>query len=1029
MTVSNSFDPISALDSDYPIFSPDPSSPAFQPKVYSTPTSTFPGSQALNTFSTPSFGPPTFSSIVTSDLDPSSIATPTENSSDGSTVPYSESTVPRKDNNWRTLVINANSIANKKAELAAIAEYCDPDLMLISETKLGPDILNGEFMPEGYMGRFRKDRKRGAGGVMIITKECYKIADADITVQNENESVWAIITLKDLSKLVIGSFYRPPDKGIQPLVDLEMELAQISEKFKNNPKTTLILGGDFNAGGINWDLCTVDHDTSNRTLKEKLLSILSEAGLKQMQREPTRGQNLLDLFCCNKPSLVKSITSIPGISDHNIVLADCKLKPSIITKPQRKIYQWSKADWHSLREQTVVFAEDFLASATTRSVNENYIKFRTYLEEVMENKIPSKLSSKRFKLPWFNRELKRLCRKKARKYKKAKRSGREDHWEQYKEFQKVVQAKLTEGRWDYINRFLQIGLETGNKKPFWKYLRVQKQEDFGISALKSNGKMFTDRKSISEILNTQFKSVFTKKTSSKIPELPGVTFPSIKDLKITEFGVFKLLDKIDVSKASGPDCIPGRILQKLARELAPVLHFIFEQSLNTGDLPAEWTLANVAPIFKKGSKLQAVNYRPVSLTCISCKLFEHIVCKHILGHLEDHEILTDLQHGFRSGRSCETQLITTFHDIASAYNKKGSQIDIAVLDFSKAFDTVPHDGLLSKLKHYGIDDKIWLWISNFLKQRKQRVVVDGIQSDMVTVDSGVPQGTVLGPILFLLHINDLPSVISSKVRLFADDCLVYREIKNRQDQIALQKDLNLLENWGSKWGMRFNAAKCNIMRMSRKQTPISTQYELSGQVLEEVKDAKYLGVTVSDDLEWTKHINAITTKANSKLSFLRRNLKGCPEKLRETAYFALVRSFLEYSATVWHPHQKYNFDKLEMVQRRAARFVKGRYGMYESVTQMLEELTWVPLSKRRENGCLILFYKIINNLAMVPHSCLEKADGRTRKNHNLKFRHIGYNVDPYGQSFFPKCISAWNGLAQEVAEANTLDLFKSKLAH
>ena len=193
-------------------------------------------------------------------------------------------------------------------------------------------------------------------------------------------------------------------------------------------------------------------------------------------------------------------------------------------------------------------------------------------------------------------------------------------------------------------------------------------------------------------------------------------------------------------------------------------------------------------------------------------------------------ILTDLQHG----RSCETQLITTFDDIASAYNKKGSQIDIAVLDFSKVFDTVPHDRLLSNLKHYGIDDKIWLWISNFLKQR---VVVDGIQSDPVTVDSGVPQGTVLGPILFLLHINDLPSVISSKVKFFADDCLVYREIKNRQDQIALQKDLNLLENRGSKWGLRFNAAKCNIMQMSRKQTLISTQYELSGQVLE-VKNAK-----------------------------------------------------------------------------------------------------------------------------------------------------------------------------------------------
>ena len=150
---------------------------------------------------------------------------------------------------------------------------------------------------------------------------------------------------------------------------------------------------------------------------------------------------------------------------------------------------------------------------------------------------------------------------------------------------------------------------------------------------------------------------------------------------------------------------------------------------------------------RDGSKLQAVNYRPVSLTCITCKLFEHILCKHILAHLEDHQILTDLQHGFRSGRSCETQLVTTFQDLAQMHNKKGSQIDIAVLDFSKAFDTVPHNGLLSKLKHYGIDDNIWLWICNFLKNRKQSVVVDGKQSSLIDVVSGVPQGTVLGPLL------------------------------------------------------------------------------------------------------------------------------------------------------------------------------------------------------------------------------------------------------------------------------------------
>ena len=211
------------------------------------------------------------------------------------------------------------------------------------------------------------------------------------------------------------------------------------------------------------------------------------------------------------------IRSIPGISDHNIVLADCKLKPSIITKPQKKIYQWSKADWRSIREQTVVFAENFANKFEIScrypyllDINENYNKFKEYLEKIMNSEIPTKLSSKRFKLPWFNRDLKRLCRKKSRKYKKAKRSGKEHHWKEYKKFQKHVQSKLTEGRWDYINRFLQIGLETGNKKPFLKYPRVQKQEDFGISALKFNKTLFADGKPISKILNTQFKSVFTK---------------------------------------------------------------------------------------------------------------------------------------------------------------------------------------------------------------------------------------------------------------------------------------------------------------------------------------------------------------------------------------------------------------------------------------------------------------------------------------------------------------------------------------
>lgn len=360
------------------------------------------------------------------------------------------------------------------------------------------------------------------------------------------------------------------------------------------------------------------------------------------------------------------------------------------------------------------------------------------------------------------------------------------------------------------------------------------------------------------------------------------------------------------------------------------------------------------------------------------------------------------------------------------YDKKGSQIDVAVLDFSKAFDTVPHDGLLSKLKHYGIDKNIWHWISNFLKQRKQCVVVDGKSSRLVNVDSGVPQGTVLGPILFLLHINDLPSVVSSKVRLFADDCLIYKEINNCNDQKALQNDLNSLECWGNQWGMRFNAAKCNIMRVSRKRSPLLYSYSLTGKVLEEVTDTKYLGITFSDNLDWSKHITITSTKANARLSFLRRNLKDCPEKLRELAYFSLVRSFVDYSATVWDPYQKYNSDKIEMVQRRAARFVRNRYQRTESVSTMLKDLGWPLLSERRKDARLILFYKIINNLAQVPHEhILAKAYEGTRRKNNHKYRHIGVNTSQYRQSFFPKTIGDWNQLP--CADSPTLETFRNNL--
>ena len=225
--------------------------------------------------------------------------------------------------------------------------------------------------------------------------------------------------------------------------------------------------------------------------------------------------------------------------------------------------------------------------------------------------------------------------------------------------------------------------------------------------------------------------------------------------------------------------------------------------------------------------------------------------------------------------------------------------------------------------------------------------------------------------------------------------------------------------------MQFNAAKCNIMRVSRIRLPFLYSYKLSGQVLDEVKDSKYLGVTIIDNLNWSKHITTTTTKANARLSFIKRNLKDCRQKLKEIAYFSLVRSFVDYASTVWDPHQKFNQEKLEMVQRRAARFVKSKYRRTDSVTAMLDELGWPILSKRRKDARLILFYKIINNLAQVPHEhILTKG---TRKKNNHKFRHISVNTttSQYRQSFLPKTIGPWNQLS--FTNSPTLENFRINL--
>ena len=436
----------------------------------------------------------------------------------------------------------------------------------------------------------------------------------------------------------------------------------------------------------------------------------------------------------------------------------------------------------------------------------------------------------------------------------------------------------------------------------------------------------------------------------------------------------------------------------------------------------------MTPIYKKGDRNLPAKYRPISLTCVCCKIIEHIICTHIIHHLDTHNILSKLQHGFRSKHSCVSQLTITMNDLLKHRDKR-TQIDMAILDFSKAFDTVPHQRLLGKLSFYGIKGPLLNWIAAFLKDRHQRVVVEGMTSGEVPVDSGVPQGSVLGPLLFILHINDLPNVVTSQVRLFADDCLLYRPIRSVVDQEGFQRDLEALEQWATTWGMRFNAKKCYLMNITRTRNHLTHNYSLNNHILQTVTREKYLGITISKDLNWSAHINTITNKCNSKLGFLRRNLSRCPQKLKETAYISLVRPTLEYAASVWDPHLIKDRNSLEAVQRKAARFVYGDYRRRASPTHMLNTLGWKNLEARRRDSRLNLMYNITHNNTAVSAEELGMvaADGRTKANHHFKFRAMGAVTAQLHGSFVARTIPEWNRLPAAAADAVSPTLFHSRL--
>ncbi|XP_041453148.1 uncharacterized protein LOC121406192 [Lytechinus variegatus] len=623
------------------------------------------------------------------------------------------------------MLINFQGICNKKSELKVLLEEFKPDIVQGTETWLSSSIHSNVIFPDDYVV-FRRDRQVGQHGGILTACRNDLVMSRKEEFEGDGEILWTQIKHQGRRTLLIGTVYKHKHDDKDTVNELEQSFGKISRKGK---PYNILLSGDFNQPNVNWEESTIlaNHAASKETA-QALLETTTGFDLTQVVKERTRRNNILDLIFTNNTGLVSDVKVVARVSDHEIVIADLNLQARWKRQPRKSYFVRKKENVEQINSSIEDLGRTYF-SLQEASVQEKWDLIEGGLKRIMKAHIPQKKAAK-----------------------------------------KALRKSLNSAEREFASNRLSDALRD-NVKQFRSYKKRLGNSEAGVADPIVNNKIISDGREKAEVLNAQFAGVFTHEDCSNIPELGTSNIPAIPDLKIYEEGVLKQLRNLSPNKAPGPDQIPPWFLQMFADKLTPILTDLFQTSVDTGTLPRQWKEANICAVFKKGNKQSPDNYRPVSLTCVLSKVLEHIVHSHIMDHFGDYGILVDSQHGVRARRSTETQLILTVNDVAKALDR-GDSIHMAILDFTKAFDKVPHERLLGKLNHYGIKGNLLNWIRGFLTGRSQRVICEGSTSSSKDVVSGVPQGTVLGPLMFLTYINDMPDKLKCQARLFADDCCI-----------------------------------------------------------------------------------------------------------------------------------------------------------------------------------------------------------------------------------------------------------------
>jgi hypothetical protein len=579
-----------------------------------------------------------------------------------------------------------------------------------------------------------------------------------------------------------------------------------------------------------------------------------------------------------------------------------------------------------------------------------------------------------------------------------------------------------EKRGTYESRLAQHS--RNNPKPLFAYLKRRIKGGTGIPALEigENSALAEDDCTKASVLATQYTSVYAAE-SLPVPDFPARSSVFLQDFLFSSAEVQDVLNKLNPYSAPGPDGIHPLLLRNLADFISAPIATLFQLSLDEGRLPSQWKMAIIKPMYKGGARHSPVNYRPISLTSVLCKCMERMLKVAIQRHFEGHGMISQKQHGFRSKRSCTSNLLLARESWAVALDE-GSKLDIVFIDFSKAFDKVPHRRLIAKLEAYGIGGKLLAWITDFLVDRRVQVKINDVISESLVPLSGVPQGSVLGPELFKIYVNDLPDSLPSDCLLYADDLKLWSRTSTMDEASRLQTSLDALHIWSATWQLPINFDKCSVLSLPEANPLIS--YHIGMNSLRAVTSVCDLGTIVSADQKSSSDTIKRVGAASRLFWAIRRSFSGMTADIFRLLFSSHIRPILEFGQPAAYPLTKWESDLIERVQRRGSKCIMGfRQLTYQ---QRLQNLGMFSLAYRRRRCDLIYTRRILlGELGEDLRNLFTVNTLAPTRGHRWKlFKPRRLRLRPKA-TFSTRVINDWNGLPADLMRSISENRFKSHL--